>query len=258
MDSTSVKDDNSETAAHGNTPRAPSKHQQKAARKAERVFPNNLTLLAMQLFFQWLPRCFGAFLVKVFIAFDRSLQHLESYARSFSHTFALSLFRFVGWYLSARICLHSTARSYLSPILQSSFLLAYMRTYFCSLDLLSTCMRASVQQFVQSYYSSEFVLRISMCDSSLSRRWYLSHIRSQEGEIMCSVCPSEKSLLDKYWPANPSELFNRQCHPTFEQLARTPVGAAMFLNLLYFALAILSVHWLFCLFVGSAIQILSY
>jgi len=36
MDSTSVKDDNSETAAHGNTPRAPSKHQQKAARKAER------------------------------------------------------------------------------------------------------------------------------------------------------------------------------------------------------------------------------
>ena len=47
MDSTSVKDDNSETAAHGNTPRAPSKHQQKAARKAERVFPNNLTLLAM-------------------------------------------------------------------------------------------------------------------------------------------------------------------------------------------------------------------
>ena len=91
-----------------------------------------------------MARCFGAFLVKVFIAFDRSLQHLESYARSFSHTFALSLFRFVGWYLSARMCIHSTARSYLSPILQSSFLLAYIRTYGCSLDLLSTCMRAIV------------------------------------------------------------------------------------------------------------------
>ena len=86
-----------------------------------------------------------------------------------------------------RSCLHTCVRTFVHLIF---FLLVCVHA--CNSLLNHTIVQSSFYALVCVRFT------LSMCDSSLSRRWYLSHIRSQEGEIMCSVCPSEKSLLDKY------------------------------------------------------------